>query len=92
MFKLKLKRRKDAIAASEISQFAYCPVSWHLRRSGFIPNSPALKRGREEHEKAGGRLTLLERLERRAGIFRILWWISLGSAILVLGWSLSSYF
>jgi hypothetical protein len=89
---LKRKNENKAISASEISQYVYCPVSWYLKRSGVPPHSSSLKRGIEEHEKAGGRLNLLERRERAAGVFRFLGYLSALAAILLMGWVLWTYF
>ncbi|MDD2836143.1 MAG: hypothetical protein PHY05_08325, partial [Methanothrix sp.] len=67
---LKRKNGDKAISASEISQYVYCPVSWYLKRTGVEPQSFGLKRGIDMHQKAGGRLTLLDRRERAADLFR----------------------
>ncbi|MDD1748708.1 MAG: hypothetical protein LUO89_02430 [Methanothrix sp.] len=89
-----LKRNNDSnpISASEISQYVYCPVSWYLKRSGVKPQSGGLKNGVVEHKKAGGRLILLEKRERTAGIFRLLGYFSAVIAILLLGGILWNYF
>jgi hypothetical protein len=87
----KRKNGSETIAASEISQYVYCPISWHLKRSGVVPHSNLLKRGRDEHERAGGRLTLLERRENAAGILRLLCYFTLAAAVLIAGWILWTY-
>ncbi|MFA6226820.1 MAG: hypothetical protein WC620_11785 [Methanoregula sp.] len=89
---LKRSSGSKPISASEISQYVYCPVSWYLKRSGVQPQSGGLKRGIVEHEKAGGRLILLEKRDRAAGIFRLLGYFSAVIAILLLGWILWTYF
>ncbi len=86
-----IMRRNKAISASEISQYVYCPVSWYLKRTGVEPHSFGLKRGIDMHEKAGSRLTLLEKRERTAGLFRLLGYFSAIAAILVAGWLLWTY-
>jgi CRISPR/Cas system-associated exonuclease Cas4 (RecB family) len=88
---LKRKNGDKAISASEISQYVYCPVSWYLKRKGVEPQSIGLKRGIDMHQKAGGRLTLLDRRERAADLFRLLGYISLIAAILLAGWLLWIY-
>jgi CRISPR/Cas system-associated exonuclease Cas4 (RecB family) len=85
---LKRKNGSSDITASEISQYAYCPVSWYLKRSGIPPHSDGLKRGRDEHEKAGSRLALLSRQETAASIFRLLAYLCSMAAVLLLGWIL----
>ncbi|OPY48711.1 MAG: hypothetical protein A4E49_03402 [Methanosaeta sp. PtaU1.Bin112] len=88
---LKRKNENEAISASEISQYVYCPVSWYLKRKGVPPQSFGLKRGIDMHERAGGRLTLLYRRERAAGWFRLLGYLSLITALLLAGWVLWTY-
>jgi len=89
---LKRKNGSKAISASEISQYVYCPVSWHMKRSGVQPHSGGLKRGIDEHKRAGSRLTLLERREKAAGTFRFLGYFSAVVAILLAGLILWTYF
>jgi CRISPR/Cas system-associated exonuclease Cas4 (RecB family) len=88
---LKRKNGSKAISASEISQYVYCPVSWYLKRTGVEPQSFGLKRGIDMHQKAGGRLTLLDRRERAADLFRLLGYFSLIASILLAGWVLWTY-
>jgi len=88
---LKRKNGSKTITASEISQYVYCPISWHLKRSGVKPHSDLLKRGRDEHERAGGRLALLEWREKAARILRLLCYLSLATAVLIAGWILWTY-
>ncbi|MDD4162031.1 MAG: hypothetical protein PHW87_06065 [Methanothrix sp.] len=89
---LKRNNGSKPISASEISQYVYCPVSWYLKRSGVKPQSGGLKTGIVEHKKAGGRLILLERREKAAGIFRLLGYLSAIVAVLLLGLILWTYF
>lgn len=83
---LRRKSGSKTISASEISQYVYCPVSWYLKRSGEEPYSAGLKRGRKEHEKAGGRLAILEKREAAAGTFQKLGYLFGLAAVLLLGW------
>jgi CRISPR/Cas system-associated exonuclease Cas4 (RecB family) len=89
---LKRKSGSKTITASEISQYVYCPVSWYLKRSGEVPYSAGLKRGLREHEKAGGRLVVLEKREAAAGFFRRLGYLFGLAAVLLLGWLLWTHF
>jgi CRISPR/Cas system-associated exonuclease Cas4 (RecB family) len=88
---LKRKKGSKAITASEISQYVYCPVSWYMKRSGAKPYSGGLKKGIDEHKKAGNRLALLERREKSVGIFRLLGYLSAIVAILLAGLILWTY-
>jgi CRISPR/Cas system-associated exonuclease Cas4 (RecB family) len=87
----KRKNGNEAISASEISQYVYCPVSWYLKRKGVPPQSSGLKRGIDMHANAGGRLALLERKERAAGLFRLLGYFTAFAALLLAGWLLWTY-
>lgn len=78
----------NTITASEISLYAYCPVSWRLNRSGMPMQSPRLVRGVAEHERAGGRLRLIVLRERASGIFRRMASLLAFAALILLGWIL----
>jgi hypothetical protein len=84
----KQKASSNVIAASEISQYAYCPICLHLKRSGAPMHSDRLERGTAEHERKGGRLRLIGRRERLAGRFRLISILSASAAALLLGWIL----
>ena len=76
------------ITASEISQYVYCPVSWHLKRSGAPMKSAGLERGEAEHERAGGCLRLAARRERTASLLRMAGLLLAFAALILLGWIL----
>jgi hypothetical protein len=78
----------NVITASEISQYAYCPVSWHLLRSGVAMQSDGLSRGIAEHQRAGGRLRLIAQRDRAASRFGLIALLSASAAALLLGWIL----
>jgi hypothetical protein len=82
------KAGRDNITAFEISQYVYCPVSWHLKRSGARMESPRLVRGVAEHERAGGRLRLVARWEKASGIFRRIASLLAFASLILLGWIL----
>ncbi len=84
----KPQSRSDTITASEISQYAYCPVSWRLKRSGAPMHSQALHRGIVEHERAGGRLRLIVRREKASGVFRRIASLLAFASLILLGWIL----
>jgi hypothetical protein len=76
------------ITASEISQYVYCPVSWHLKRSGAPMVSPGLEQGAAEHERAGGCLRLAARRERTASLLRMVGLLLAFAALILFGWIL----
>ncbi|HPA98090.1 MAG: hypothetical protein GX463_02880 [Methanothrix sp.] len=85
---LKPRSGRNIITASEISQYVYCPVSWHLKRSGVPMDSPGLERGVAEHERAGGCLRLAARRERTASLLRMAGLLLAFAALILLGWIL----
>ena len=44
---------KPVLKASEVEQFTYCSVAWHLERLGYKPELSALEKGSEEHANLG---------------------------------------
>ena len=79
---------KPILKASEVEQFSYCSVAWHLERQGYKPESPALQRGLEEHADLGGKIDSLSKAERTSkrlsyvgytllllAIFVLIWWL-----------------
>lgn len=65
---------KPVLKASEVGQFAYCSVAWHLERQGYKPKSSALGKSLEEQVELGIKieppeLPILERgLEEHADL------------------------
>ena len=88
----KRTNKSEVIAASEISQYVYCPVSWYLKRMGASPRSPYLERGIREHIGAGKRLSLLQKKDSASRAFRFLEYSSALFAILLIGWFLRQNF
>ncbi len=84
--------KRDIITASEISQYAYCPVAWYLERCGSIPESPSLEKGRREHIEAGERLLQIQSHERSLRIVRLLEYLMIIGVFVALGWLLRFYF
>ena len=76
------------ITASEISQYAFCPVSWQVARAGITSRSPRLVQGKKAHQKMGKELSNLQKKEAASRTFRILGHLSVLGALLLLGWLL----
>ncbi|MGA9098440.1 MAG: hypothetical protein WB392_05865 [Methanotrichaceae archaeon] len=83
--------KRDVITASEISQYAYCPVAWYLERCGSMPESPSLERGTDEHIKAGKRLSQVQSQEMSLKIVRLLEYLMFVCAFAALWWFLRSH-
>ncbi|MCX8207757.1 MAG: hypothetical protein N3G75_08000 [Methanothrix sp.] len=68
------RHRREWISASEIAEYAYCPVAWYHGRMGMRPSGRMrreLREGREMHRAAGASLSRSHQLERFSGILRI---------------------
>lgn len=56
--------RRHTITASEISEFAYCPKAWYLKRCGEVAQSPRLEAGVEFHNTHVAGVSQAARLNR----------------------------
>ena len=82
----KRSNNSDVITASEIAQYAYCPISWYLKRSGCQPNTPGMVAGMEKHAKVGEEISLVHRKEMASRHFGWLGFLAFIVALLVLAW------
>jgi hypothetical protein len=80
----KRSNSNDVITASEIAQYAYCPISWYLKRSGCKPNTPGMIAGIEKHAKVGEKITLVQRKEKASRHFGLLGFLAIILALIVL--------
>lgn len=46
-------KNTDIISASEIGQYHYCSVAWHLQKCGYEPQSLLLDEGVKKHKQLG---------------------------------------
>ncbi|MEM2096996.1 MAG: hypothetical protein QXI70_02400 [Methanothrix sp.] len=68
------RRKREWISASEVAEYAYCPVAWYQGRMGARPSGRMrreLRAGREMHRAAGASLSRSRLLERFSGVLRI---------------------
>ncbi|HOK57723.1 hypothetical protein [Methanothrix sp.] len=68
------RRKMEWISASEVAEYAYCPVAWYQGRMGMRPAGHMrreMRDGREMHRAAGASLSRSHQLERFSGILRI---------------------
>ena len=80
----KRPNNSNVITASEIAQYAYCPVSWYLKRSGCRPNTLGMVAGIEKHAKVGEKISLVQRKEIASRHFGWLGFLAFIAALLVL--------
>lgn len=80
----KRPNNSDVITASEIAQYAYCPISWYLKRSGCKPNTPGMVAGIEKHAKVGEKISQVHRKEKASRHFGWLGLVTFFVALLVL--------
>jgi hypothetical protein len=79
----KSRKNSDVITASEIAQYAYCPISWYLKRSGCQPNTPGMVAGMKKHARVGEKITLVQHKEMASRHFGLLGFIAFIVALLV---------
>jgi CRISPR-associated exonuclease Cas4 len=65
---MKEQSRSLILKASEIGQFIYCPVAWHLQKQGYKVESPVLDKGLEEHFELGGQIDNLTVEEKKSRV------------------------
>jgi len=80
--------KKPVLKASEVGQFAYCSVAWHLERQGCKPELSALGKGLEEQVELGAKIESLSKAERTSkqlsyvgyalvlvAVIAFIWWL-----------------
>jgi hypothetical protein len=80
----KRPNNSDVITASEMAQYAYCPISWYLKRSGCQPNTSGMVAGIKKHAKVGEKISLVQRKETASRHFGWLGFLAFIVALLVL--------
>jgi len=89
---MKEQSRRLILKASEIGQFIYCPVAWHLQKQGYKVESPVLDKGLEEHLDLGGQIDTLTEEEKKS---RVMLLVGLGliviSILIFVGWLVASF-
>jgi CRISPR-associated exonuclease Cas4 len=89
---MKEQSRRLILKASEIGQFIYCPVAWHMQRQGYKVESPMLDRGLEEHFDLGTQIDTVTEEEKKS---RALLFVGLGliiiSVLIFVGWWVVSF-
>jgi CRISPR-associated exonuclease Cas4 len=83
---MKEQSHRLVLKASEIGQFIYCPVAWHLQRQGFKGEPAVLARGLEEHFYLGGQIDTMAKEEKKS---RVSLFVGIGLivvSVLIFGW------
>ena len=76
--------RNNVISASEIGQYYYCSIAWHLQKQGFKPDSELLETGQKKHDKLGYLINNIERKMVKSRILALIGYIVLFVSILIL--------
>lgn len=82
-----VRRKREWISASEVAEYAYCPVAWYQGRMGMRPSGHMpmeLMAGSAMHRAAGVSLSRSHLLERISGILRITGGLLI--LLLAIGW------
>jgi len=89
---MKEQSRRLILKASEIGQFIYCPVAWHLQKQGYKVESPVLDKGLEEHFELGGQIDTLTEEEKKSRVMLLVGLALIVISILVfVGWLVVSF-
>ena len=64
--------RSKVINASEIGQFTYCSISWHLQKIGYNPDSKLLKYGTEKHINLGNTIDKTEKNQKISNFLNLI--------------------
>ena len=76
--------RNNVISASEIGQYCYCSIAWHLQKQGFKPDSELLKTGQKKHDELGYLINNFERKMVKSRILALIGYIVLFVSIILL--------
>ena len=75
-------RDSGVIAASEIGQYHFCPVSWYLQKLGFKPDSQLLEVGSKKHIQHGKVIDETNLKIKKSKVFAIAGYLLLILAVL----------
>ena len=76
--------RNIVISASEIGQYCYCSIAWHLQKQGYKPNSESLNVGQKKHDELGQSINDAERKMVKSRILELIGYMVLFLSILLL--------
>jgi len=75
--------KSDIISASEIGQYHYCSIAWHLQKSGYEPKSVLLEEGIKKHIQLGNIIDETEINIKKSRVFALIGYILLVIAIFI---------
>jgi ATP/ADP translocase len=75
--------KNTVISASEIGQYYYCSIAWHLQRKGFKPESELLEKGQKKHDELGRLINRTEKKMVKSRILAVMGYIILFFSILI---------
>lgn len=76
-------KKTDIISASEIGQYQFCSVAWHLQKCGYKPQSPSLSRGEQKHKALGAIVHQVEKSTKRANVVAVIGYLLIIVAVLI---------
>jgi CRISPR/Cas system-associated exonuclease Cas4 (RecB family) len=83
---MKEQSHRLILKASEIGQFIYCPVAWHLQRQGYKMESPVLDRGLDDHIDFGERIDIVTAEEKKSRVMLLVGLALIVISILIFVW------
>ena len=70
-------KNTDILNASEIGQYHYCSIAWHLQKCGYEPQSLLLDEGTTKHEELGRIIDNTQKNIRKSRVFAIIGYLLL---------------
>ena len=62
-------KNTDILNASEIGQYHYCSIAWHLQKCGYEPQSLLLDAGTKKHAELGRIIDDTQKNLRKSRVF-----------------------
>ena len=78
------KKDTEILSASEIGQYQFFYIAWHLQRAGHEPKSPMLEVGTKKHSELGKIIDQSEINRKRGNLIGALGYILLIFAIIII--------
>jgi hypothetical protein len=78
------KKKNRVLTASEIGQYTFCSLSWHLQQQGYTPDPHVFEQGTKAHEHLGKQVYFYQHTKKKSTHLFIAGCILLGIAVLLL--------
>jgi len=82
----KKRNISKVINASDIGQFNFCSISWHLKKLGYKPKSDLIDLGISKHKKLGITIDNTKKYSKKSKLFKLvgIFFLILSSIVLII--------